>query len=224
MAFGHRGDFLGRAGRHDGATAVAALRTKVNHIVGGFDDVEVMLDNKHGVPRVHQTLQYLKQLTNIIEVEAGSGLIENIEGFACLATLKLACQLHTLSLTTRKRSGGLAQANIAQAHIVQSVELARQPRDLREETASLVNCHVQNVVHVLASVRHFQRFAIVPFALAHLAVDVNIGQEMHLYFFLTIALARLAATARHVEREAAGCVATHLRLWRGSEQGTDIIP
>lgn len=100
------------------ATAVAALRTKVNHIVGGFDDVEVMLDNKHGVPRVHQTLQYLKQLTNIIEVEAGSGLIENIEGFACLATLKLACQLHTLSLTTRKRSGGLAQANIAQAHIV----------------------------------------------------------------------------------------------------------
>ena len=64
----------GGAGRHllrgagddDGAAAVAPLGAKVDEVVSALDDVQIVLDNHHGVPRVHQTLQHLQQLPHIV--------------------------------------------------------------------------------------------------------------------------------------------------------------
>lgn len=50
------GNLLGRALGDDGAAAVAALGTHVNHVVGGFDDVEIVLDDYEAVARVGKAL------------------------------------------------------------------------------------------------------------------------------------------------------------------------
>lgn len=73
----------GRAGRHllrgagddDGAAAIATLGAEVNEMIGALDNVQIVLDNHHGVPRVHQTLQHFQQLPHIVGMEAGSRLI-----------------------------------------------------------------------------------------------------------------------------------------------------
>ena len=59
----HLGHLLRRALGDDGAAAVAALGAQVHDMVGAFDDVEVVLDDEHGVARVDKALQNLKDIT-----------------------------------------------------------------------------------------------------------------------------------------------------------------
>ena len=70
---------------------------------------------------------------------------------------------------------------------------------------------------------HLQRVAVITRAVAHLARNVNVGQEVHLDFIHAVALAGLAASALHVEAEASGLIAAQLRLIRLAEQLTNEI-
>src|SRR5207302_10110858 len=63
--------------------------------------------------------------------------------------------------------------------------------------------------------------AVVALALADVAGDVDVGQEVHLDLDDAVALAGLAAAALDVEREAAGLVAARLRLRQAGEPFAD---
>ena len=43
------GDFFGGAGCDDAAAVFAAFRAKIDDVVGGFDDVEIVFDDEHCV-------------------------------------------------------------------------------------------------------------------------------------------------------------------------------
>ena len=88
-------------------------------MVGALDDVQVVLDDEHGVAGIHQALEHLQQLAHVLEMQARGGLVQDVEGLAALALLQLAGQLHALGLAARERRGGLAQADIAEAHVEQ---------------------------------------------------------------------------------------------------------
>ena len=79
----------------------------------------------------------------------------------------------------------------------------------------------QHLGDVLALPRHAQRRVVEALALAHLAGDVHVGEEVHLDLAHAVALARLAAPAVHVEREARRRVAVGPRLLRAGEQLAD---
>ena len=51
-------------------------------MVGGLDDIQVVLDDHHGVARLHQTLEHLDEPVDVIAVQAGGGLIQDIDGLA----------------------------------------------------------------------------------------------------------------------------------------------
>src|SRR5207253_6284003 len=68
---------------------------------------------------------------------------------------------------------------------------------------------------------HLQRLAVVAGAVAHVAGDVDVGQEVHLDLDQAVALARLAAAALNVERKAAGLVAARLALGQAGEPVAD---
>ena len=116
----------GRTGRHllrgagdnDGAAAVAPLRAKVDEVVGALDDVQIVLNDHHGVPRVHQPLEDLQQLAHVIGVQAGGRLVQNIDGLTGGLLGKLRSQFHPLGLAAGQLRGGLPQFHIAQAHIL----------------------------------------------------------------------------------------------------------
>src|SRR5207245_8898046 len=92
----HARDLLGRAGGDNFAAAIAALRPQIDDPVGVADDVEVVLDHHDGVAGLHQAVEDLEELLNIGEVQAGGGLVQNVEGPPGRPLRELAGELHPL--------------------------------------------------------------------------------------------------------------------------------
>src|SRR5882724_6787318 len=102
------GDEFGGALGDDAAAAFAAFGAEVDDPIGLLDDVKVVLDDEHGVAEIDETLQDGEKLSNVVEVQASGGLVENVERAAGLALRKLAGQLDALGFTAGESRGGLA--------------------------------------------------------------------------------------------------------------------
>src|SRR3546814_19953295 len=83
--------------------------------VGGLDDLEVVLDDQHGVALVDQCLQHLQQLLHVVEVEAGGRLVENVERAARRQPRQLLRQLPALRPAAGQGGGGLGYGDVAVA-------------------------------------------------------------------------------------------------------------
>ena len=108
-------DLFGGADRNHFTTPRATLGTEIDDPVGGLDDVEVVLDDDHGVAVIAQPMQDFQQLLDVVEMLAGGRLIEVIECFASVAFRQFARQLHALRLAARQGGGVLSDAHIGQA-------------------------------------------------------------------------------------------------------------
>src|SRR6266481_3410344 len=64
------GDEFGGALGDDAAAAFAAFGTEVDNPIGLLDDVEVVLDDEHGVAKIDEALQDVEEFSNIVEMEA----------------------------------------------------------------------------------------------------------------------------------------------------------
>src|SRR6476661_1044355 len=109
VAFTDLGHIFGWTFGDDATTSCAAFGAEVDDPVGGLDDIEVMLDDHHRVSRIDQPVENFEELANVVEVEAGGGLVEQIEGAAGLDTRKFGGQLHALGFAAGKRGGRLAE-------------------------------------------------------------------------------------------------------------------
>ena len=76
-----------------------------------------------------------------------------------------------------------------------------------EELNGLVDGHLQQVVDVFATVFHIQHLLLEPLAVAGLALQGDVGHELHLNRDLSLSLALLATATLLVEREIGGVVA-----------------
>ena len=77
-------DVFRRTADDDFSALDTALRSDVDHVVGIFDDVEVMFDHDHHVAGIHQAMQDTDQTLDVREVESGCGLIEQEARFFSL--------------------------------------------------------------------------------------------------------------------------------------------
>ena len=166
-----------------------------------------MFDDDHRIAVVAQPVQHLKQLGDVVEVQPGGGLVENVQRLAGVALGQLPGQLHPLRLAAGKSGRALPQLDVGQADIDQGLQLAGQHGHGVEERPSLLHGHVQHLVDVLALVANVQRLPVVALALALVAGDVDVGQEVHFHLEYPVALAGFAAPALDVEAEAARLVA-----------------
>ena len=192
-------------------------------MVGALDDVQVVFDDHHGVAAVHQPLEHLQQLAHVVSVEAGGGLVQDIDGLAGGELAELRGQLHPLGLAAGELRGGLAQLHIPQAHVAQGLELVADPGQGCEELHRLVHGHLQHVGDVLALVPDLQGLPVVAPALAHLAGHEDVRQEVHLDLQHAVAGAGLTPAAPDVEAEPARAVAPALGLLGGGEQVPDVV-
>ena len=85
----------------------------------------------------------------------------------------------------------------------------------------LLDRHLEDVGDRAALVVDLERLAVVALALAHLARDVDVGEELHLDLEDPVALAVLAPPALDVEAEPAGLVAADPGLGNAREQLAD---
>jgi hypothetical protein len=73
------GDFGDRAGGEELAAEFAGAGAEVEQVVGGADDVGVVLDDEDGVAEVAEGLEDVDELSGVAGVEADGGLVEDVE-------------------------------------------------------------------------------------------------------------------------------------------------
>ncbi len=56
----HFADFFRRTGGGDFTTLIPAFRTNINNVIGRFDNLQIVLNNKYGIAAVNQFIQHLK--------------------------------------------------------------------------------------------------------------------------------------------------------------------
>ena len=134
---------------------------------------------------------------------------------------QLLGELDALGLAAGERRRLLADVDVAEADAVERLHLLADRGHGGEEVLGLLDRHVEHVGDRLALELHLQRLAVVALALADVAGDVDVGQEVHLDLDDAVALAGLAAAALDVEGEAAGLVAARLGLGQAGEPFAD---
>ena len=122
----------------------------------------------------------LEQARDVVEVEAGRRLVEDVEGLAGRPLRQLGGQLDALRLAAGERRGRLAEVDVAHPDVVERLELVADRRHRLEELERLLDGHLQDLGDVLALVVDLERLAVVALALADLALHVHVGQEVHL--------------------------------------------
>ena len=73
------GNFFGRALRDNSAAGIATFRTQINYKVSLFNQVQIVLDHDHRLAQIHQALQHIEQLGDVVKVQAGGGFIQHIQ-------------------------------------------------------------------------------------------------------------------------------------------------
>ena len=119
---------------------------------------------------------------------------------------QLLGELDALRLAARERGRRLAELDVAEARRrcrVSQLVADRPARASKNSSASSTVMSSTSAID-LPLVADLQRLAVVALALADVAGDVDVGQEVHLDLDDAVALAGLAAAALDVEAEAAG--------------------
>ena len=87
----------------------------------------------------------IEQLAHVVEVQAGRRLVEDVERPAGAAPLQLARELDALRLAAGERRRRLAELDVAEADVVERLQLAPDRRDVLEEVQRLLDRHVEDV-------------------------------------------------------------------------------
>ena len=109
-------------------------------MIGGRDDVEVVLDHDHGVARIAQPAEEAEQPAGVPRVKAGGGLVEHV-GDAGEARPELGGQAHALRLAARERRRQSAEGEVPEPGIAQARQAAGdvEPQVGAEEPIAIVN-------------------------------------------------------------------------------------
>ncbi len=143
------GDLFGSSLADDVAASIATFGAEVDDPVGGFDDVEIVLDDDERASAVDELAEGGEELGDVVEVEAGGGLVEDVENAAGLgghgggvdgADLgEMGGELDALRLSAGERGGGLAEAEVTEADLVEDGELFEEAGLAGEETQSFLD-------------------------------------------------------------------------------------
>ena len=182
-----------------------------------------MLDHDDRVAAVDQAVQQVQQLGDVVEVQAGRRLVEDVERPAGGALGQLPGELHALRFAAGERRRRLAELDVAEADLVERAAGCWRSSGCCGTVSSPCSTVMSRISAMICPLYvHLQRLAVVALAAADVAGDVDVGQEVHLDLDLPVALARLAAAALHVEAEPSRPVAAHARLGRLRHQVADL--
>src|SRR5699024_9987228 len=214
MAFVHFGNLFGRAGTNNLSAGKAAFRTNVNNMVSAFNDIQVVFDDDDRMAAVDQLFDRIQQLGDILEMQSGSGLIEETEGMVTGRLAQEFGQLYPLCLSAGKGRGTLAQLQIAGAHIFECLQLGSDPFLIDEKVDGLGDRHLQHIMDIFAAIFDLQHILAITFTATLLARELNISHKLHFNGLDTFALTGFTASAWNIEGEMTGLVTHNLGLAR----------
>ena len=104
--------------RDDCAAAFAAFGAEVDDPVGAFDDVEIVFDDEDGVAEVDEAVEDVEEVVDVGEVEAGGGLVEEVEGVAGVRFAEFGGEFDALGFAAGEGGGGLAEFDVGESDVV----------------------------------------------------------------------------------------------------------
>ncbi len=108
MAGFHLRHVLGGAGGNDLPAAIAAFGTDVDDPIGGFDHIEVMLDDDDRIALIDQFVQHFQKFAHILKVQARRGFVQDIKRSPGGPAREFLGQFHPLRLAPGQGRGLLA--------------------------------------------------------------------------------------------------------------------
>src|ERR1700690_49959 len=197
-------DLLGSSGSDDASTFIAALGAEIDHPIGGFHHIEVVLDDQHGSAAFDKFAKRREQLLNIIEVKPRCWLVKYVEDAGIFLASEMRRKFQALRFAAAQRGAGLAEAQIAEADFIEDPQLGGDFRVRREKYQRLASRHLQHLMNVFFLVQHFEDAALVARSATFFAYELDVGKKAHLHGHRAIALAGFAAAAGNIERKMAG--------------------
>ena len=115
------GDFRDRAGGKELAAELAGAGAEVEQVVGGADDVGVVLDDEDGVAEVAELVEDADELGGVAGVEADGGLVEDIER-ADQAGAERCGELDALGFAAGERGREAVEGEVVEADLVEEMD------------------------------------------------------------------------------------------------------
>ena len=132
MAGGNGGDMFGRASCYYLSALASTFRAQIDHPVGCFDDIEVVLDDYYRIACIYEPTKHPQQFAYVFKVQSGSRLVQNIHSPTGRAFLQFGAQLHSLGFATGKcRSWLSATTRLQLATVIQVQASDRSAMALR---------------------------------------------------------------------------------------------
>ncbi len=183
----------------------------------------MVFDADDAVAQVHKPVQHAEQLSQIVEVQPGRRLVENVNRLAGRGASQFGRELQTLRLATRQRRRALPKRQVAEAHVIERLQEPPDLRHIDQMREGRADRHLQNLGDVLALVAHLQRLALIAFPAAGLARHPHVRQEVHLVADLPEPFAIVASPAGPVEAESVDGVAADLAVGQTGEDLADDV-
>src|SRR3989344_7464965 len=139
------------------------------------------------------------------------GLVQNIQSLARSFFGEFSSKLNSLGFSSRKRGRGLPQFHVGKPHFVQGLNSLSYLGNVLEKIQRFFNGQIQNLRNIEPVVLNRQGLFVVSGSVALLAFHVNIRQEIHLYLFNPLPLAKPPPPAFDVERKPPPLIAAAIR-------------
>ena len=206
---------LRHSGRNDLPARIPAFGAEIDDPVRCADDVEVVLDHDQRMPGRQQLAQGAHQARDVFEVQTGGGFVEKQQctfGGAALAfgaapggLGEEAGDLQALRFAAREGRHGLAEAQIIQADVGERGERPQHVAVLRKQVHRFgdgVRKDVGDRKRAAAAFDlHREDFGAEALAVAVRAAQIDVGEELHLDVFESVATTGGAAAVAGVEAE-----------------------
>src|SRR3989442_8858770 len=166
-------------------------------------------------------MEHLQQQPDILEVQSGRRLIQDVQRATRVPFGELSRELHALGLAAREGRRRLSEVDVSETYVVEQLEFRPDTRLVLEEIERVGHRQIEHVGDRLSFVPDLQGFPIVTPALTDFARNVDVGEEVHLDFDEPVALTRFAAAPLDVEGKPPGPVPAQLGLREIREQLPD---
>src|SRR5262249_48082097 len=121
---------------------------------------------------------------------------------ALAAVRRQVCRdLDPLRLSARQGRRRLTESEVAEPDLVEHLQSPQDLRRAAEEGQRFANGEIEHLMDGPPAVADLEHLRLEAFAVALVARHEDVGEELHLDAHFALALAGLAASARHVERK-----------------------
>src|SRR5690606_34405947 len=95
---------------------------QIENPIGGLDDLEIVLDHDDRIALIDEFVEHFEQLGDVVKVQAGRWLIQDVERLASRLARQFLGKLDTLRLAARQRCGLLAYLDVAESNLLQCLQ------------------------------------------------------------------------------------------------------